>query len=248
LIGLTAQGFAALGNKTPQACELLLGVSDKICKIILRRKMKIPLNAKVECTDGAFGRSVFVLINPVFDELTHLVVREYSSISEYIVPIEFVSDTSDDMIRLRCNKAQLKMMDPFIKKEYIESKVPYTDSRASNMVYGMGTFYWPYVTSDLHVKVPVEQRKIPPEELAVRRGARIEATDGYIGKVDEFLVDQEKCHITHLVLREGHLWGQKDVVIPISAVKDTQENTVFLNLSRHQIESLPSFSIHRRWD
>jgi hypothetical protein len=210
--------------------------------------MEIPLNAHVECTDGVFGRSIFVLINPVLDELTHLVVKENSSSSEYIVPIEFVSDSSDDTITLRCNKAQLRMMDPFIKKQYIENKVPYTDSRASNMAYGMGTFYWPYVTADRKVNVAVEQRAIPPEELAVSRGARIEATDGYIGKVDEFLVDQEKCHITHLVLREGHLWGQKEVVIPISAMKETQEETVFLNLSKHQVESLPSYPLNRRWD
>jgi hypothetical protein len=210
--------------------------------------MEIPLNAHVECTDGVFGRSIFVLINPVLDELTHIVVKENSSSSEYIVPIEFVSNSSDETITLRCNKAQLRMMDPFIKKQYIENKVPYTDSRASNMAYGMGTFYWPYVTADRKVNVSVEQRAIPPEELAVRRGARIEATDGYIGKVDEFLVDQEKCHITHLVLREGHLWGQKEVVIPISAMKETQEETVFLNLSKHQVESLPSYPLNRRWD
>jgi hypothetical protein len=210
--------------------------------------MEIPLNAQVECADGVFGRSVFVLINPVFDELTHLVVKENASSSEYIVPLEFVSDSSDDNVTLRCSKAQLRMMDPFIKKEYIENKVPYTDSRASNMAYGMGTFYWPYVTASRKVKVPVEQRAIPPEELAIRRGTRIEATDGYIGKVDEFLVDQEKCHITHLVLREGHLWGQQEVVIPISALKDTKEGTVFLNLSKRQVESLPSFPLHRRWD
>ncbi|MFZ2097947.1 MAG: PRC-barrel domain-containing protein [Anaerolineales bacterium] len=210
--------------------------------------MEIPLNAQVECTDGVFGRSVFVLINPVFDELTHLVVKENASSSEYIVPLEFVSDSSDDKVTLRCSKAQLRMMDPFINKEYIENKVPYTDSRVSNMAYGMGTFYWPYVTASRKVEVQVEQRAIPPEELAIRRGTRIEATDGYIGKVDEFLVDQEKCHITHLVLREGHLWGQKEVVIPISALKDTREDTVFLNLSKHQVESLPSFPLRRRWD
>jgi sporulation protein YlmC with PRC-barrel domain len=210
--------------------------------------MEIPLNAQVKCTDGPVGHSIFVLINPVFDELTHVVVRENLSSTEYLVPIEFVSDTSDDVIELSCNKAQFKMLDPFIKKEYVENKVPYTDSRASNMAYGMGTFFWPYVTADLKVKVPVKQKAIPPEELALRRGARVEATDGYIGKVDEFLVDIEKCHITHLVLREGHLWGKKEIIIPISAMKETKENTVFLNIPKEKIEALPRYPINRRWD
>jgi hypothetical protein len=54
------------------------------------------------------------------------------------------------------------------------------------------------------------------------------------------------CHITHLVLREGHLWGQKDVIIPISAMGEHREDTVFLTLNKHQIEFLPTFPLHRR--
>jgi hypothetical protein len=40
--------------------------------------MEIPLNAQVECTDGICGRSAYVLIDPVFDQVTYLVVREGS--------------------------------------------------------------------------------------------------------------------------------------------------------------------------
>jgi uncharacterized protein YifN (PemK superfamily) len=97
------------------------------------------------------------------------------------------------------------------------------------------------------VQVPVEHLQIPAGELAVRRGTRVEATDGYVGHVDEFVVNPENGHITHLVMREGHLWGQKDVVIPLSAMGETREDTVFLKLDKHQIESLPTFPVRRRW-
>ena len=93
----------------------------------------------------------------------------------------------------------------------------------------------------------MEDQQIPPGELAVRRGTRVEATDGFVGKVDEFLVNPENGHITHLVMREGHLWGQKDVTIPLSAMADTHGDTVFLRLDKHQIESLPTVPVHRRW-
>jgi len=43
----------------------------------------------------------------------------------------------------------------------------------------------------------------------VRRGTRVEATDGHVGHVDEFVVNPENGHITHSVMREGHLWGKK---------------------------------------
>jgi hypothetical protein len=65
--------------------------------------------------------------------------------------------------------------------------------------------------------------------------------------VDEFVVDPGNGHITHLVLREGHLWGQKDVIVPVSAMGDKREDTLFLKLTKLQIESLPNFALQRRW-
>jgi sporulation protein YlmC with PRC-barrel domain len=68
-----------------------------------------------------------------------------------------------------------------------------------------------------------------------------------VGHVDEFVVNPKNSHITHLVMREGHLWGQKDVIIPVSAMGDVLGDIVFLKLDKQQIESLPSFPLHRRW-
>ncbi len=80
----------------------------------------------------------------------------------------------------------------------------------------------------------------------MRRRTRVEAKDGYVGKVDEFAVDAKNGHITHLVMREGHPWGKKDMIIPLSAMGKTHDETMFLNLSKNQIESLPTFPVHRR--
>jgi sporulation protein YlmC with PRC-barrel domain len=210
--------------------------------------MEIPVNAQVECTDGVCGHSVFVLINPVIDQVTHLVVREDSSPNkEYIVPVEILNETIVDTIRLRCSKAELEKMDPFIVTRFIEDKVPARNFAYSGM-YGTGSVYYlPYNTPDITVSNPVEFKQVPPGELAVNRGTRVEATDGYVGKVDEFVVNPENCHITHLVMREGHLWGQKDVIIPLSAIVENHNDTVYLKLDKHQIEALPTFPMHRRW-
>ena len=116
-------------------------------------------------------------------------------------------------------------------------------------MYSAGSYYYmPYVTSGTTVQVPVELRQLPPGELSIRRGTRVEATDGYVGQVDEFVVNPENCHITHLVMREGHVWGQKEVIIPLSAMGDTHDDTVFLTLNQNQIESLPTFPLRRDWN
>jgi sporulation protein YlmC with PRC-barrel domain len=178
-----------------------------------------------------------------------LVVREDSSPNtQYIVPIEAVSATIVDTIQLRCSKAQLEKMDPFVQTEFVEEKMPSEGFLAGNGMYGMGSYYYlPYVTSDGKAYESVKTQQIPPGELAMRRGTRVEAKDGYVGKVDEFVVDAKNGHITHLVMREGHLWGKKDVIIPLSAMGNTRDDTVFLKLDKHQIESLPTFPLKRRW-
>ena len=209
--------------------------------------MEIPLNVQVECTDGVCGRSAFVLIDPVADQVTHLVVKEDESNTEYIVPVDFIAETVANTIRLRCDRAKLEKMHPFIKTKFIEEKVP-NSNWASGGTYGLGSYYYlPYVNSEIPVYEAVEQKQIPPGELAVSRGTRVEATDGFVGKVDEFVVNPKNGHITHLVMHEGHLWGRKDVIIPVSAMGDTHDDTVFLKLDKHQIESLPIFPLKRRW-
>jgi sporulation protein YlmC with PRC-barrel domain len=213
-----------------------------------RKIMEIPLQAQVECTDGICGHSVFVLVNPVLDQVTHLVVRMDSTPNtEYIVPVDLVTETIADTIQLRCSKAEMEKMDPFVQKEFIDEKVIDKDYKYSGGMYGVGTYYYPYIIPEKTVQVPVENLQIPPGELAVRRGTRVEATDGYVGRVDEFVVNPENGHITHLVMREGHLWGQKDVIIPLSAMDKPREDTVFLKIDKHQVESLPSFPVHRLW-
>lgn len=207
--------------------------------------MEIPLQARVECADGVCGRSMYVLINPAVEKVTHLVVKESSSNTEYIVPVDVVSETIADVIQLRCSKAELKKMEPFIETRFVEEQVP---DMALGYGYGMGSYYyWPYVRPERTVQVPVESQHIPAGELAVHRGDRVEATDGPVGQVDEFVVDPETDQITHLILREGHLWGRKDVMIPRSALDDTRHSAVFLKLDKRQIEALPTFPVRRRW-
>ncbi len=211
--------------------------------------MEIPLNAQVECTDDVCGRSVVVLINPVIDQVTHFVVKEdLSPETEYIVPVDFVTETKSDTIRLSCTKAELEKMDPFIKTTFVEERLPDRFYSFSGGMIGGGSYaYLPYVTPETTVKMPVEHLQIPPGELAMRRGTRVEATDGFVGKIDEFVINPDNGHITHMVMREGHLWGKKDIIIPLSAIGDPREDTVFLNLDKAQVEALPTFPLNRRW-
>ena len=204
--------------------------------------MDLPVNAQVQCNDGPGGRSTYVVIDPSAQQLTHLVVKDRKSPhTEFLVPIEQVEGTTPTSILLHCSSHELKKMDHFIDLEYVRVDVP------SYQYLGGPQSILPHsILADKKQEVMIEHEHIPEGELAVSGGADVEATDGHLGRVDEFLVDKENGHITHLVMREGHLWGQKEVAIPVSNIESMREDTVYLKLDKRDVHKLPAVPV-RRW-
>jgi sporulation protein YlmC with PRC-barrel domain len=85
----------------------------------------------------------------------------------------------------------------------------------------------------------VVQDVVPLGEVDVQRGESVHALDGEIGKVQGFLVDPDDNRVTHILLQEGHLWGRKEVSIPISAVTGVDAG-IRLNITKKQVEDLPA--------
>jgi len=81
--------------------------------------------------------------------------------------------------------------------------------------------------------------KVPPGEVEVRRGQRVHASDGPIGHVRGLVIDPSDHQVTHVLLDEGHLWGKKEVSIPISAVTEVDDDGVRLSLTKAEIADLP---------
>lgn len=203
----------------------------------------IPLHARVECTDGPCGESTDVIVNPLNRKVTHFVVRDAKlpDSGDHLVPADRVEKASHGSIRLNCTKDELAGMDPFTTTRYVERQMPQYPSS----YYGgePGILMEPYVISS--EMMPVDIEHVPPGELAIHRGAGVEASDGWVGRVDEFLVDPDSGEISHLVLREGHLWGKRDLTLPLSAIDRVSDDTVYLKLDKQTIESLPTIPVRR---
>jgi len=202
----------------------------------------VPLDARAVCSDGPCGQSVGVIIEPLAWQVTHFVVEEcrYSR-TERVVSAGRVVDTTPDTVRLRCRISELAGMQPFVEIEYAQL-------HQSTIVGGQDcTWYhgWPYLLP-VTTLIPLKSQHTPAGEIAVHRGARVKATDGGLGQLDEFLVDPTTRRITHLVLRQGHLWSQRDVMVPVSEIESAQENMILLRLDKHAVALLPSIPI-RRW-
>jgi sporulation protein YlmC with PRC-barrel domain len=204
--------------------------------------MDIPINVEVLCAGKECGRSTSLVINPVNERITHLVVAEKTFPNiEHLVPVDKILASSPNSIQLRCSQTDLTAMDTFEETDFIES-----GQLESSLPYSAPYEVWPYAMYEA-MPMPLEHERIPSGEVAIRRGTPVKATDGNVGKVDEFLVDPEDDVITHLVLREGHLWGQKDVTIPVSEIEKIADEAVYLKLDKKAIETLPTVPVKRRW-
>ena len=201
--------------------------------------MDISINAKVSCVDGPYGESTHVIIKPTTQEITHLVVSNDSlPETEYLVSIDHIVESTPTFIKLNCTRDELEKMPVFAKAEFIPSTLA---------GFGGGPYMmWPYYAPIPSYTAP-DMDLIPSDELVIEYGAQVEASDGHVGRVDEFLINPANDKISHLVMREGHLWGQKEVTIPVSQIDHYKDNTVYLKLNKKDIENLPSAPVrHNR--
>ena len=73
--------------------------------------------------------------------------------------------------------------------------------------------------------VEVSYERVPKGEVEVQRSSAVTSSDDHhLGHVEGLIVDDEQ-HITHFVLEHGHLWGRRDVTIPIGAVDRVEADT-----------------------
>ena len=196
--------------------------------------MDIPINAHVAFADGSQGRSVCIILNPGTEQITHVVVEtENPAGGGRLVPLGLIRESRADLIQLACTQADLEHLDTFSEAEFLPAELY------------LPSVMWPYALPEF-LNLTVEHEHIPPDELAIHRGAWIEAVDGPVGQVDEFLVEPIHYHITHLILRKGHLWDPKDVTIPVAQIDRIEADTVRLKMTRREIEALPAIPLRRR--
>ena len=198
----------------------------------------IPINAKVECTDGPLGKTTNVIVNPVTKKVTHIVVEDksLSDSATRIVPFSKVVDATRKKIKLNCSKTDVDTMPPFIKAQLIQ------ESMAGKAFPSGDAYASQYVFNNTAYEV-AQVENIPAGELAICSGMHVAASDGNVGRLDELILDPKTGDITHLLMRKGHLWGKKDVAVPASVIDRVETDTVHLNVDKAAVEAMPHVSV-----
>jgi hypothetical protein len=111
------------------------------------------------------------------------------------------------------------------------------------MPYYAGLGIDPSGVPDSHISMSYD--RVPKGEVEIRRTSEAISADGHsLGEVDGFVVDADE-HITHFVLERGHLWGRKEVTIPIGAVARVERDAVYVALSKDEVGALPAVHVGR---
>ena len=219
---------------------------------------KFTIGSEVACTDGVCGELSRVVVDPVARAITQLVVGpRHRRGAGRLVPIDLVASTGKD-IRLRCTTDEFHWLDDAEETQFLPGasgewgyeqeqmlSLPYYGLGMTGMgaVGGLGGVGMGGIGTSMGMgRGPgphaITFDRVPVGEVEVRRGEHVHATDGPIGRVQGLIIDPSDHHVTHVLLDEGHLWGEKRVAIPIGAVKRVDDG-IRLNLKKDEVRDLP---------
>lgn len=235
-------------------------------------RAQFTIGADVTGSDGDIGKLTRVVVDPIARAVTHLVVepRHLEGLSR-LVPVGLVDAVSPEQVRLGIGSAAFGRLDAAEETQFLpfgpgpgagEAHSPGSgpqDSPDTAPEYGPGeVLSWPYYSLALEgrgfgpgsmgvagaLPLAITYDKVPLGEVAIRRGEHVHATDGEIGRVQGLVIDTSDQHVTHVLLQEGHLWGRKEVAIPVSAVARVEDG-IRLKITKQDVQNLPPVDITR---
>jgi len=206
--------------------------------------MDIPTDVCIVCLDGPFGYLDGIILDPVTDEVTHLVVEEEKLFGEKrLVPIEEIVESNIRYVLLQCTLQELSEYEVFADVEFIQVEEPFDYAYALPDIEGRALFTWPFATTQPGY-IPTEHEHIPTNELMIHRNTEVFATDGKVGFLDDLIIEPDHHKITDLAVRVDYFWGYKDVDIPLDQIEEIKPDSVYLKLSRSMVTSLPAIAGH----
>ena len=200
------------------------------------------IGAGASCTDGACGEVTCVVVDPLARAVTHLVVEpKHRHGAARLVPLDLVDATTGE-IRLRCSLAEFEKLDPAEETRFLPG-TPGDQGGYDPEHVLMLPYYSVGIAEAYCGPIAVTYDTVPLDKVEVRRGDHVHTTDSHIGRVQGLVFDPKSHHVTHVLLQEGHLWGRKEVAIPIGVVIGVADDGIRLNITKQQVQDLPPVDV-----
>jgi uncharacterized protein YrrD len=212
----------------------------------------------VESTDGVVGELAAVVIDPVRRRVTHIVVESsgHHDRARLIAMVAVVN--CGDRVTLSWPTVRVSQAPHVEDTEFLEfgHRLLSNDEGDVGIVRVLGfPFYGsgpldngmgvnPGWTGSLVARVD----RLPPGTAEIRRASRVVSSDDHVvGRVDGFVIDPVNG-ISNVILERGHLWGHREITIPIRQVASVVSDEIHLRASREEIGRFPSVPFHRSAD
>jgi hypothetical protein len=217
------------------------------------------INAKVHGQDGVDGRLIWVVADRKTNPwvITYLVVEPVhrTGLGRF-VPLDLVAgvDAETGDIALNCSADQFERLES-------AEETQYTPGSGAYPLFGPTQFMAaPYYSSDVSIEgdeVPFTAQTVTADaplpnvaDVAVH-AVPVHATDGRVGEVEGLVIDPQNHQVTHVLLKHGHLWGRKNVAVPMAAVHnfdswDSDPDVLRVSLTKQQVGDLPPVPVGTR--
>lgn len=196
------------------------------------RSIDLTLSAPVFATDALVGRIEHVVIDPSHGRAISLVVREEALPGALrLVPEKYVAASDAKGVHLSIDAAKMAGLREYVTTEY------YPPS------------FFLHLAAREHCRLPlapsgwtVERPATPQGAVALSGHEPVHATDGKVGRLDGVLTEAHTGRVVTLLLRQGHLWGAREVAIPAGLVAAYEDGVVRLSVDTAAVAALPAAS------
>lgn len=194
--------------------------------------------ADVMATDGRIGILTDVIIDPIAQELTHLVIAPDGELQQArVVPLWLTNETADG-IQVELDLRHVKQLQRSLADDYVRSSPP-AHSTGHDLRF-KSVLYHPYFedsTCDLGDTVGT-----PIVAFDVTCGSDVISTnDRLLGRIVGFLVRDGS--VIGLIVRSGLTGFTHDVVVSIDSIAEIVADMVLLDIDRHEFRGLPTTTV-----
>ena len=225
------------------------------------RSLKEMEHYKVSATDGEVGTVANFLLDDEFWTVRYLVVETggfFEGRQVLVSPISFLkAEWGSSQFHLALT------MDKVKQSPGVDTDLPVSRQHelAFSHYYGY-PYYWGAsgvwgVAGDPAMPSMAAERAVPVDlpdpsssdvhlrSAAELRGYHIEGSDGQIGQVHDFIVDDETWEVRYLVIKTSNWWIGKEVLVsPLWASSVSWEDRiVHVDMSRESIRESPEFDV-----
>jgi uncharacterized protein YrrD len=202
-----------------------------------------------------------IVIDPVTQEVTHIVVRKGTFFTtDKVLALAAIAEADEEQVVLRSDIENLEGEPDFEERHYIPLDDP---GGATVDPVGLGagsvgrSVYYPPLGSmgvtpsaqaqlgaaTIPTPYVVEtERNIPERSIALEPGADVLDPDGNdIGDVEQVISEPGTSRVTHMVVVRGGLLNRDRKVVPVNWISRIQEEHIHLAVDNAFLDRLPPY-------